>query len=44
MSNIMLYADWGQPFGYVRFNAEETGMINAKQHMFLFYDSTRNGF
>lgn len=36
-------AKWGNPDGYVRFNAQETGMIYGKQHMFLFFNKKLSG-
>ena len=34
---------WGNPDGYVRFNAQETGMIYGKQHIFFFLNKKLSG-
>ena len=35
--------NWGAPDGYFRFNAQETGMIYGKRHMFLFFNNKLSG-
>lgn len=34
---------WGDPTGYIRFNAQETAMIYGKRHMFIFSNDRLSG-
>ena len=35
--------NWDAPNGYIRFNAQETGMIYGKRHLFLFFNDKLSG-